>query len=234
MSFSATLLNYIDHGQLKIADGIDLSNIKKQQIIPLVVHEFSIASASMPIVFVKNSETGEFQSVALLGFKLNENLLIKNNQWQGSYQPAILKQAPFALLPHHEDQTQLQLVINEASALCNKEQGQPLFDEQGEETSYLQTRKKQLVEYYEQIQTTTAFINALVSYGLLAEQNLTLEVDGDKIALEGLYLVNEQKLQQLDDHQFLQLRHKGYLAPIYHHLTSMHQLANLVRLNRSK
>ena len=47
--------------------------------------------------------------------------------------------------------------------------------------------------------------------------------------LNGLFIVDEKKLSALSDEDFLSLRKRGFLGPIYAHLGSMHQVNNLIQ-----
>ncbi|HBF45668.1 MAG TPA: multidrug transporter, partial [Shewanella frigidimarina] len=63
-----TLLEQTKHGDLKLTPS-DFSHVAEQHIVPVTLHEINRAATEYPIVFVKNSDTNEFQSVAMLGLK---------------------------------------------------------------------------------------------------------------------------------------------------------------------
>ena len=234
MTASIRTLSYENHNQIKIKHSNDYQHAKDQQVVPLIVHEFARASAEMPIVFVKNSETGEFQAVALLGLSQNENLFYSEKKWLSPYLPALISHHPFALIPSQNDENQLQMVLKEDSHLVSKTDGDLLFDDEGNETEYLTKRKNSLGNYFESNHVTKAFIKQLSDKSLLSQQNLSLDLNGEKIAINGVYLVDEKALNSLSDEDFLELRKKGYLAPIYSHLSSLHQLSRLAKLKSEK
>ena len=230
MTSAIRTLSFDNHKQTKIKHSNDYQHAKDQQVVPLIVHEFARASAEMPIVFVKNAETGEFQSVALLGLSQNENLFYSEDKWLSPYLPALITHHPFALMPSQNDENQLQMVLKEDSHLISKTEGELLFDGEGNETEYLTKRKNALGHYFESSHVTKAFTKQLSDKSLLSQQNLSLELNGEKIAINGVYLVDEKALNSLSDEDFLALRKKGYLAPIYSHLSSLHQLSRLAKL----
>ena len=234
MTSAIRTLSYENHNQIKIKQSNDYQHAKEQQVVPLIVHEFARASAEMPIVFVKNAETGEFQSVALLGLSPNENLFYSEQNWLSNYLPALISHHPFALMPTQNDENQLQMVIKEDSHLVSKTEGDALFDEEGNETDYLEKRKNAIGQYFENSRITHAFTKQLSDKSLLSQQNLSLELNGEKIAINGVYLVDEKALNSLPDDAFLELRKKGFLAPIYDHLGSLHQLTRLAKLKSAK
>ena len=132
------------------------------------------------------------------------------------------------------DENQLQMVLKEDSHLVSKTDGDLLFDDEGNETEYLTKRKSALGHYFESSHVTKAFIKQLSDKSLLSQQNLSLELNGEKIAINGVYLVDEKALNSLADEDFLELRKKGYLGPIYNHLSSLHQLSRLAQLKSEK
>lgn len=234
MTSAIRTLSYENHNQIKIKHSSDFQHAKDQQVVPLIVHEFARASAEMPIVFVKNAETGEFQSVALLGLSPNENLFYSESSWLSTYLPALISHHPFALMPTQNDETQLQMVIKEDSHVVSKTEGDALFDSEGNETEYLEKRKNSLGQYFEHTHLTKLFIKQLSDKSLLSQQNLSLTLNGEKIEINGVYLVDEKALNALSNEDFLELRTKGFLGPIYNHLGSLHQLSRLAKLKAAK
>jgi hypothetical protein len=223
-------LHNVEHKDFKIKNGFNADLVKDQHLVPVVAHEFARVANEYPIVFVKNNETGEFQPVAMLGLEPGENLIVKDGKWQGAYLPHALTRSPLVLSKNPENEEQLFVGINESSDLVNKEEGNALFDEKGEETDYLKRRKEGLVSYVEFSQITAAFTKFLVDKELLIPQTLTLEIKGEKRDINGIYLIDEKKMNELSDEDFLDIRKRGFLPPIYSFLTSMPQVNRLARL----
>ena len=67
-------INNTSHSKIKIKDNPSFLQSKDKHFSPLVVQEFAAASQQFPIVFIKDLETGQFNTVALLGLKPGENL----------------------------------------------------------------------------------------------------------------------------------------------------------------
>jgi hypothetical protein len=223
-------LHNVEHKDFKIKNGFNADLVKDQHLVPVVAHEFARVANEYPIVFVKNNETGEFQPVAMLGLEPGENLIVKDGKWQGAYLPHALTRSPLVLSKNPENEEQLFVGINESSDLVNKEEGNALFDEKGEETDYLKRRKEGLVSFVEFSQVTAAFTKFLTDKELLMPQTLTLEIKGEKRDINGIYLIDEKKMNELSDEDFLDIRKRGFLPPIYSFLTSMPQVNRLARL----
>ena len=227
-------LNAAAHGNVKIKTGLNLESTAKQQILPVIVHEFAKAASAMPIIFIKpNAESTEYQPAALLGLKPEENLFYGDGKWLGDYLPAVVTHHPFAMVPTQGEENRLQMLINEDSAQYNEEDGDALFED-GKETEYLTKRKETLGNYFNSMHVTREFTKALAEKELLIEQTLSVDINGEKVQLNGLFLVDEKKLNELPDEEYLELRKRGFLAPIYAHLGSLHQVNRLARLRSAQ
>jgi hypothetical protein len=230
MTSQITALQNTLHLNLKVKDETDFSLFTKEHVIPVVVHEFSRAATDFPIVFVKNTQTGQFQSVILTGLIQGENLYMANGAWGANFVPAVLKSHPFKLLKNEHDHDQLMMGIDEGSALCHSEEGMRLFEDNGDETAYLQARKEQIITYFEQNQITEGFIKIAANLDLFAPRSLTISLKEESLNLDGFYFIDEKKLNALPDDKFLDLKNRGFLQVIYSHLLSIHQIDKLAAL----
>ncbi|NMP17796.1 SapC family protein [Thalassotalea sp. Y01] len=222
-------LNKNVHGKTKIKNQTNFPHVSGQHLAPVVVQEFSRAGAEFPVVFVKNSESGEFQPVALFGVKPGENLYTAEENWQGTYVPAALTHFPLALVPESQESDKFMVVIATENSVVNEDEGNALFQDNGEETEYLARRKQALGKFFENSHITKAFTKELVDRELLIPQNLDIQANGEKIQINGLYIVDEKKLNELSDEEFLTLRKRGMIGPIYAHLNSVNQIHRLVK-----
>ncbi|WP_237066323.1 SapC family protein [Microbulbifer guangxiensis] len=218
------------HGKLKIRELGSFEHVKNAHMVPVTAHEFTRLGAEYPIVFVKNSETGQFQSVALLGLKVGENLFVDGDKWQGTFVPGSVRNHPFVLAPAGENKDQLMVGIIENSSLVSEEEGNPLFTAEGEESDYLKAKKETLVNFLESDQMTKAFVNVLVDKELLTAQSVTVNAGEEKINLNGLYIVDEKKLNELGEEDFADFRKRGFLPALYAQLGSLHQLSKLAKM----
>lgn len=222
-------LNKTAHAKTKIKAQKNFLHASSQHLAPVVVHEFARASAEFPVVFVKNSDSDTFQPVALFGVKPGENLYTATENWEGIYAPAAVTNFPLSLVPETKDSDKFMVVIATDNVVVNEDEGVALFEDNGEESEYLANRKEALSKYFEHAHITQAFTQELAAKDLLVQQNLELSIGSEKIQINGLYLVDEKKLNELSDEDFSVLRKRGFLAPIYAQLNSMHQLHRLVK-----
>lgn len=213
-------LNDASHKNLAIGDKVDYSLFESMHILPLQVQEFMSAATSFPIVFTKNAQTGEFLSIAITALKPNTNMLLKNGHWQSRYLPIQVQLYPFGMSYVDNDKVILGIDINNSSVA--EHEAHRLFDDSGKQTTYL-SKKLELASlqasYHEM---TKYFIKVLLNHGLLQPRTLTVTaLDGTKTNIDGIYTIDEGKLQQLDDTTLLDFAKRGFYSAIYAHLCSL-------------
>lgn len=217
-------LNTKDHVNLRLNPQGGYSFAAQNHIVSVVLHEFSKVSLSYPIVFVKNAETSTFQPMALMGLEPQKNLFVDaEGRWLvGAYVPAGFRRYPFALTDIGEGS--LAICIDMDSPFVHATEGERLFNEQGAMSSTLAKISQFLQELMASEVLASAFCTHLNDLGLLAPCEFKVQSpDGQKI-YGGSFMVDEQKLADLKQDDFIALRDKGYLGPIYAHLLSLMQV----------
>jgi len=222
-----TLLEHEKHGDIKIIES-NYEHTVEQHIVPVNLHEIARAATEYPIVFVKNTDNGEFQSVAMLGLKPGTNLSVKDGKWQGLYIPAVVRNYPLGLALNSDIKDRIWIGVHEGASELSSTEGQALF-EGGKETEYLEKRKKMLIKHFEEAQISREILHFLAEKELLITQVLTVDIAGEKHNIDGLYFIDETKLNALSDEDYLELRKRGLLGPIYGHLSSLNQVNRLAR-----
>ena len=220
-------LNKEQHAATKINNNNAFSHISSEHLLPVVVHEFVVAGAEFPIVFVKANDT--FQPVAMLGLAAQQNLFMQNDQWQALYVPRAVRNYPLVLVKDSAENERLLVALDESSERIGEAEGFPLFNEDGSESEFLTHRKQQMAEYIDMGMVTKNFIAKLQSLDLIVEQVLTLKVNDEERRINGIFLIDEKKLNELSDEVFLELRKNGYLAAIYAQLMSLRHTQELVK-----
>jgi len=208
----------------------DLSFTADMQTTPLLATEFVAAAKEYPIVFVKtDTDSSGFVPMTLLGLQNGENLYIgADGTWNAKYIPAFIRRYPFIFA--ETGNNQFTLCVDSNCSAFNETDGVALFND-GQETQFLKDMLEFVTNFHRDSIATTAFVKELQTLGLLEEKNLKADLnDGREFLVRGVFVINEEKLMQLDAAQTHGLLTRGYLAPIYYHLMSLSNMNKLVDL----
>lgn len=223
------LLNNEADRELKIDEinGFDYASNLRDCVI--TTDEFFEAAKSQPIVFAKNSESGEFFATALLGLKKEKNLFVKADEsWcEGEYIPAFIRRYPFIFVQQGE---QLALALDRDHPAVGADEGQALFDEAGERTEYTEKVLAFMQLYQLANARTQVLIRKLDEMGLLEEATAQIRQEGEQFSFTGFMRVNEEKLNALSDEQTLDLVRDGSYKWVVAHLMSLSNFNKLIAL----
>jgi len=222
-------LNNQQHKNIRITKNTNVADLKKQNILPVVLAEFPAAALAFPICFIKRPDSDEYQTVALLGVEAGENLFVVDDKWDAAYIPARYTHTPFGLFRNPEDEAQFALAIDVENSLVSETEGERLFDDNGEATEYLTKQKEAMSNYVEQEHITKTFVRILDEHELLTTRAINVNVGEKKMTIDGITMVDEEKIKGLSDELVLEFHKKGILPSVYAHLLSMRQMNELVR-----
>lgn len=181
--------------------------------VPLLAAEFAHASRSYPIVFTLDAQP---LPVALLGLRAGSNLFVdaEGNWEKGAYIPAYVRRYPFIFV-ENPDGSKFTLCIDEAAENVVAGRENPLFVN-GEATEAVKAALKFVSDYQQQIGPTQEFAAAVAAAGLLDERRADITTTkGEKIALGGFRMIDEQKVGTMSDDQANEWRKRGWLGLVY-------------------
>ncbi|SFR88677.1 SapC protein [Dyella sp. OK004] len=223
-------LNRTQHKDLRLKGIPSLKFAAGVHSVPLTGVEFPAAARDLPILFAGQTME-EAGPMALLGLRQNENLFVDaEGQWAANtYVPAFVRRYPFVLAekPAEQEGDDFTVFLDEAYEGFGDQEGERLFKEDGTDSEMLSNAVNFLGEFQQHVARTQWFMQQLRKHDLLEPRNIRLEKDGKSINLNGLYVVSEEKLRNLDEktsHEFLK---EGVFGWIYAHLLS---LANIDRV----
>ncbi|MEI7694672.1 MAG: SapC family protein [Chlorobium sp.] len=218
------------HGKLKLKSDNSFSFAANIHVAAIMANEFYRAASTYPIVFIEDAGKDGFMPVVLLGLVENENLFVNaDGRWEAAYVPAILRRYPFALARTPEE-GQFTVCIDEESDFFSKEEGQSLFDDNGQPGEVIEKVKTYLAQLQQMEVLTRQFCETLKEHNLLAPLNMRVQKENAVQNITGAYAVNDERLSHLSDATFLELRAKNFLPLIYSHLTSITQIERLVQM----
>ncbi|MDR6983051.1 hypothetical protein J2X32_001685 [Rheinheimera pacifica] len=216
------------HQHYKLREDLLFSHTQTAHILPLEVTEFAAAAVSFPIVFVKDSATGQFRACALTGLQPGQNLYWHETGWQAGYAPEAIRSYPLLAMRADAQSDEYVIAVDAGSPLFNQHSGEPLFNGSAA-TDYLQQRAQSAIALAKRVGLTAHFITRLLELELLVARTLTITPkNAESYDLTGLYGIHEQRLDQLTAEQWLSLRANNGLLAIHAVLISMKQLPLLV------
>lgn len=225
-------VNQQRHGNLKVTPVRNFDFARGLHLASIMINEFFRAASTYPIVFIEDQRTSDFRPVVMLGLKPEENLFVNDEgRWEATYIPAIIRRYPFALA-RTQDEGRFTVCIDEDSPFLTDDaqaEGQPLFD-QGQPGEVIERVKKYLGELQQMEMLTQQFCREFKEKNMFSPLNMRVR-DADAVRnITGAYAINEQRLGNLSDEDFLEIRRKNYLPAIYSHLTSLSQIERLIHL----
>lgn len=229
------LVNNVKHKDLRIitkrsADYGD--NIWYALTFP---NEFRSAQIHYPIFFTKDPNTGQFVSVALFGFKEQENLFLDENGWNASYIPASVLRQPFLIATQtvNEDGKETQnrmLSIDLDHPRISNDQGEQLFLPFGGNSDFLDKTASMLEALHLGATDGAIFCKTMSDLELIEPCTLDIKLDnGNEHQMVGFYTINEDKLSELAIETIDSLRKQGYLQAIYMMIASQGNIRSLLR-----
>jgi hypothetical protein len=213
------------HKDLRIQSG-DARFASQHQAVPLVAAEFAEACLEYPIVFIKG-QNEQWMALALTGLKQETNAFVDDQGvWNARYVPVSVRRYPFILAEGANNQ--LSLAVDMTAPQLGKE-GEALLNDKGEPTEFAQNIMTLLANFQNQATSTTALVKQLNEAGLLTQQNLQVRLTDERSAIvEGVWIVDEAKFQQLPDNKVLAWFKSGELGPIYAQMLSLRNLLPLL------
>ena len=233
------LLDNVTHKDLKVKTAYEKGRGYDVNVARVFPAEFSQLQREYPLFFIKNSESGHFDSIALLGFSDNENLYLGRDGWDASYIPMAIERQPFLIGFQEQavDGVPLQapvVHIDIDHPNVSETEGQPVFLAQGGESPLLERINSILMTINQGHEISQSFSQLLVGLELIESLALEIEFkDGSKQSLAGLFTINEDRLRKLNANGLEVLHEKGHIQDIYMMLASMANLDELIeRKNR--
>ncbi|MBI5268491.1 MAG: SapC family protein [Burkholderiales bacterium] len=231
-------LDRVGHRDLKVRrDRNPLEAATGLNAFFLTAAEFIDACRDYPILFLPAGQDEQGKAlcapVAALGLQKGENLFWRQGRWDARYVPAMLRAYPFAGAPTPE--RQLVVCIDEASEVWSREEGEPLFDADGQPTPYLAGMREFVEKIEIEIDRTRQAGRRLLELGLLEPRRFDATLpDGSPLTIDGFLGVNEEKLAKLPDDQTLELARNGLLALLHFHLASLRNMTRLLEVHAEK
>jgi hypothetical protein len=220
------LLNNVEHKDLRVITTRGAEYGDNVMLAATFPAEFRNLQAHYPIVFRKNAQ-GQFEPVALLGFKEGQNLFLGKHGWDASYLPMTIERLPF-LIGFSQDR-QPMIHIDLEHPRVSHTQGEPIFREFGGNTEFLERMNSLLLAIHQGLAGNEPFIGALLQQDLLESFVLDIQLnDGSQNRLAGFYTIKEERLLDLNGTVLERLNRAGHLQAIYMAIASLSNFRALI------
>ncbi len=216
-------LNRIEHAKLRFTPLANFEFARKVTAVPLMAVEFPLACRQYPIIFVQSPE-GVVGAQAVLSLAEGVNSFVDfKGRWTATYVPAFIRRYPFVLAEIPDKPDDFDVAFDEGSGCFHPKKGEPLFDDQGAPTAFLQAQIDFLKNFHAEHQRTRQVLETLKTDGLLVPFNVDIVRGGDKaqFAVRNTLAVDEAKLAGLASEKVGAYLKSGMMAMIYAHLISL-------------
>jgi len=227
---NSVLLNNLDHKDLRVITtrGVDYGDsVMFALTFPT---EFRSIQAHYPIVFRKTAD-GQFQPIALFGFKERQNLFLKPGGWDATYLPLMVERQPFLIGISAQE---MMIHVDLDSPRISRTAGEALFREHGGSTEFLERMNSVLLAIHQGLESTPPFLAALLQHDLLESFVLDIELDdGSQNRLAGFHVIHEERLASLGGTVLESLSKAGHLQAAYMAIASLSNFRDLIRRQNS-
>ena len=228
MAMNFVPLDKNKHKDIKVAVDPAFPFAKNTHLAAASIREFAQLASAMPLVFIQDPKTENHHVVAMLGMEPGQNLFLVEDKWNAPHIPMNIVRYPFDVRPDGE---KLGVYIDENSDQI-KDEGQPLFKEDGEPSDFLNNRQQLLVDLANSEMLTQQFVSKVVELDLLNPMQLRVQYsNGQGRNVGGILTIDEKKLVELADEQVVELHRAGFMGALYAMMLSLGQLNRLIELS---
>jgi hypothetical protein len=232
------MLNNIAHKDLRVLTRYGAEFGDNVGTVMTVPTEFADVQREYPIFFRKDPNTGEFMSIALLGFSKDENLFLDERGWNASYVPGVVARGPF-LIGFQERQEGGELKkepvihvdLDSPRISKNADEGEAVFLPQGGNSRYLDRVVSILSGIRIGLEASKAMFAAFTEADLIEPLKLQIKINSEQqYDLLGLHTINQQKLANLGAEALHKLHRTGFLQGAFLIASSLSNVQRLIEL----
>jgi hypothetical protein len=204
----------------------------KERAVPVGMLEAVQLMMTLPLAFIRQGD--QVLLIAVLGLRPGENLMVNaEGNWLGPSVPTAFQHYPFRQL--RDDEGRDILGVYETALLPpDATGGTALFDSNGTPAAELATILAQLVQGDKERRQARNIAAVLDQHGLLISWELKVQGETEIQVVEGLYRVDEEKLNELPAEELHALRAPRALLMAYAQLLSMQHIHHLGQLTSAR
>ncbi|MEM8615862.1 MAG: SapC family protein [Pseudomonadota bacterium] len=198
--------------------------LRAAHAVPVTVSEFGMTASAFPVIFVGDERT----PVAVMGVRQNENLFVtdEGQTEPDFYVPAFVRRYPF-VFANDNDGDRLLLCVDRDAPMVTNQPEVPFF-ENGQPSQFTQNAIEFCKEFERQRRATVDFVEVVNRFDLFEQKSVAFQPRdaqgnsvGEQQKIADYWAVDENKLNELNDDQFKELRATGAIGAIYAHMISL-------------
>jgi hypothetical protein len=234
------MLNNVAHHDLRVITRHGAEFGDNVGTVPTFPTEYGDVQREYPIFFRKDAHSGEFQSIALLGFQPDENLFLDDGTWQAAYIPGIVARGPFLIGFQNQDvdgelRREPVIHVDLDNPRVSRTEGEPVFLPQGGNTRYLERIGTILQGIHQGLAVSQAMFEAFTAHELIEPVNVEVKFNAEEqFDLRGLYTISEERLRKLDGDSLYKLNSAGFLQGAFLVIASLNNMKKLIDMKHRR
>jgi hypothetical protein len=234
------MLNNVTHKELRVITRYAAEfgdNVGSVLTFPT---EYGDIQREYPIFFRKDPNSGEFQSIALLGFQPDENLFLDEHGWHAAYIPGIVARGPFLIGFQNqsidgEPRREPVIHVDMENPRVSQSEGEPVFLPQGGNSRYLDRIAATLQGIHQGLALSKAMFDAFGTLDLIEPVNVEIKFNTEEqFNLRGLYTISEERLAKLDGDALFKLNSAGFLQGAFLVIASLNNVKKLIDMKHRR
>lgn len=234
------MLNNVTHKDLRVITRHGAQYGENVGTVVTFPTEYGDVQRDYPIFFRKDPASGEYQSVALLGFQQDENLFLDENGWTASYVPAIFARGPFFIGRGQGESSDgsgppLTILVDLDDPRVSQTEGEPVFLPHGGNTRYVERIATILRALNAGVEASKQMFAAFQEHNLIEPVNLEIRTsEEEQINVRGLETISADRLRNLNGEALEKLNRAGFLQGAYLVLNSLPNVQRLVDMRQKR
>ena len=200
--------------------------------------EYEDMQREYPIFFRKDPTSGEYQSIALLGFDKNENLFLENGRWNAAYVPGAILRGPFLIGFQRKEvdgemREEPMIHVDMDHPRISETEGERVFLPQGGNSPYLDHIATILRGIKDGLEMSKAMFAMFTELELIEPVNVEVKVNNEQgFNVVGLHTIHREKLAALSGAALERLNRSGFLYGAHLVLASMNNVRRLMAIKQ--
>lgn len=226
------MLNNVAHKDLRVITRHAAELGDNVGSVPTFPTEYGDVQREYPIFFRKDPASGEYSSVALLGFAKDENLFLDENGWHASYIPGVVARGPFLIGFQNQEPV---IHVDLDHPRISQTEGEAVFLPQGGNSRYLDWVANVLKGIHQGMAVSKQMFAAFTEFELIEPVKVEIKFNAEEgYDLLGLHTISEERLRALDGAALHKLNASGFLQGAFLVIASLNNVKKLIDMKHRR